>query len=209
MKRKSTLGLAPFLEGMGPELSGVLVEAYGAMLEAKVNQVMSPIYNFCIASGDWYLDEPGEHTVYLKMDVSPEIREYVATHTRMGEAKRESLLGKVPFSGTRNSDWRAYKNMVSDIRAAYQLACWAEYELNGHDTGKMKWPARLQKFMDKFCDGRVGWTPGEANTGVSDVQSPYPEKTDEPTKLSGVNADVDTTGWDSWKRYSVEKKVRH
>ena len=209
MKRKSTLGLAPFLEGMGPELSGVLVEAYGAMLEAKVNQVMSPIYNFCIASGDWYLDEPGEHTVYLKMDVSPEIREYVATHTKRGEAKRESLLGKVPFSGTRNSDWRAYKNMVSDIRAAYQLACWAEYELNGHDTGKMKWPARLQKFMDKFCDGRVGWTPGEANTGVSDVQSPYPEKTDEPTKLSGVNAGVDTTGWDSWKRYSVEKKVRH
>jgi len=197
------------VKGMGEPLARVLVEGYEAILESKVNQALTPLYNFCLKSGDWTQCPPGKHEVKLELATGNAIRDYVANKYPQGYEPRDAMLRKIGFSTSVNSDRRNFVNKVREIRCAYCMACDAEYELAGHDTSRMKWPGRLQKFMDAFCDGRVGWTPGEAKNEVSDVQSPYPEKDAEPAKLSGVNAGVDTTGWDSWKRFGKEKKDRH
>lgn len=203
------------LEGVETRLAKALMEGFNAIFEAKVNKTLAPIYNYCIASGDWVKEPSGEHEVYIRINVSPEIVEYVRSHFKQGESMRERILGKMPFSCTKNSDWRSYKNMICDLRNAYRVACNVEYELAGHDLSKMQWPGRLQKYMDKFCDGRVGWTPGDSGERpaeseaplkqAADYQAPYPEKS---VELTGDNAGVDTTGWDDWKKFQNVKRKR-
>lgn len=200
-------------EGMDARLANALVEAYNAILEAKVNREMAPLYNFCIKSGDWVECPAGKHEVKLELDTGKEIKDYVASHYPQGYEPRDAMLRKIAFSTTVNSDRANYKNKIAELHNAYKMACDAEYELSGYDESNLKWPVKMQQFMDKFCGGRTGWTPEAANledktvkqAADVDGQNEY-----EPTKLTGENENIDTSawGWDSWKQYANGKQKR-
>lgn len=191
-------------EGMSAPLARALVEAYYAIMESKVNQVMTPLYNFLIGTRDWEKVPSGEHEVSIKMRVSRDIVNYLHEHFQRGEVQLWPILGKIAISTTRNSDFRAYKNMLRDIRSAYRLACVAEYELAGHDVSKMEWPAKAQRFMDKFCKGRPAWTPGEGAVETGENTGSAPNSAGD----GKIEGGVDTSGWDDWKKYQVHKPVK-
>ena len=198
-------------EGMDARLANALVEAYNAILESRVNQVFTALYNFCIRSGDWIQCPPGKHEVKVELDTGEEMRNFVARNYKQGYEPRDAMLRKIAFSTTKNSDHRNFDNKITEMHAAYLMACDAEYELCGHDKSKMKWPARMQRFMDAFCDGRRGWPPEDASLEDKPVKQATDadgQKEYEPAELTGENAGVDTTGWDDWKKYQ-KPKLKH
>ena len=201
-------------EGLDAQLTKALMEGYRAIIEAKVNQVMTPLYNYLIGSGDWSKVESGEHDVAIKIGISLAIANYLKTHYRPGEIPLGVVLGKLTISTTRNSDSHAYKNMIRDVRNAYRLACIAEYELAGHDLSKMVWPGKAQRFMDNFCRGRTAWSPGDKYGKTDSVISVEPMEQAKPATEKPVEApilngqQVDTTGWDDWKKYQANKPIK-